>query len=170
MPGFRPGIHVLTPRNDQRRGWPDKPGHTADQKNWRLCPNKQRFCPSYSSPGALGLCCKNFYKCAPLNGYLALAILTITTTCIGSTWGLHFKVFALIPAIVSGFPAILVVGIVYADSAWTALLVAFLNTTALQLGYLAGAVVCHCVANSRARKDIAGSRGTTDTERFSRGL
>src|SRR6201996_8473361 len=40
MPGFMPGIHVLLSLANERRGWPDKPGHDATES---MPPNLKRL-------------------------------------------------------------------------------------------------------------------------------
>ena len=74
---------------------------------------------------------------------------------IGALLGLRFRVFILVPAIVIGSATILSVGIARSDSIWPTLLATALAITALQVGYLSGAVVHFSIAKARSREDSA---------------
>ena len=74
---------------------------------------------------------------------------------IGALLGLRFRVFILVPAVVIGSATILSVGIARSDSIWPTLLATVLAITALQVGYLSGAVVHFSIAKARGRKNSA---------------
>jgi hypothetical protein len=74
---------------------------------------------------------------------------------IGALLGLRFKVFVLIVPIIIGFAAILGVGIASGNSAGFIMFVAFLGLTALQMGYVSGAVIGCFAVKPRAPKDAA---------------
>jgi hypothetical protein len=74
---------------------------------------------------------------------------------IGAILGLRFTVFALIAPIIIGFAAIVAIGIAAGSSVGLILFVVFLGLTALQLGYVAGAVIVCFATRPHARKDSA---------------
>jgi len=76
---------------------------------------------------------------------------------IGALLGLRFRVFILVPAIVLASATILSVGMARSDSTWPTLLATVLAITALQVGYLSGAVVHFSIAKVRGREDSARS-------------
>ena len=84
-------------------------------------------------------------------------MLAMMTLLIGALLGLRFRVFILVPAIVVGSAAILSVGMARSDGIWPTLLAMLLAITALQVGYLSGAVIQFLVAKARVSKN---SRGT----------
>ena len=75
----------------------------------------------------------------------------------GALLGLRFRVFILVPAVVMSSATILGVGIADGDSIWHTLLAAVLSITALQVGYLSGAVLYSSIAKARARKNSAAT-------------
>ena len=84
-------------------------------------------------------------------------MLVMTALLTGALLGLRFKAFILVPAVVIGSATVLIVGIARSDSIWPTLLAAVLVITALQMGYLSGAVVHFSIAKTRARKDSAAT-------------
>ena len=73
---------------------------------------------------------------------------------IGAILGLRYKVLILIPAFVLSSVAIFGTGMARSDNPSSILLTVFLAITALQMGYIAGALICSLVAKTRARKDL----------------
>ena len=73
---------------------------------------------------------------------------------IGAILGLRYKVLILVPAFVISSVAIFGTGMARSDSPSSILLTVFLAITALQMGYMAGALICSIVAKTRARKDL----------------
>jgi hypothetical protein len=88
-------------------------------------------------------------------------ILSVTATAffIGAMLGLRFKVCVLIIFIIVGLAAILGVGIASESGAGFILLVEFLGLTALQMGYLTGAVIGCFAVKPRAPKEPTGIIG-----------
>ena len=86
-----------------------------------------------------------------------MTIMTLVTMAalIGAILGLRFKVLILVPAFVISSVAIFGTGIAHSDNPRSMLLTVFLAITALQLGYMAGALICSIVAKTRARKDLS---------------
>ena len=84
-------------------------------------------------------------------------MLVMTALLTGALLGLRFKAFILVPAVVIGSATVLIVGIARSDSIWPTLLAAALAVTALQMGYLCGAVVHFSIAKTRARKGSAAT-------------
>ena len=74
---------------------------------------------------------------------------------IGAILGLRFRVVVLIAPIIIGFVAIVAVGIAFGSGAGFILFVVFLGLTALQLGYVAGAVIGCFATKSHVREDSA---------------
>jgi hypothetical protein len=70
----------------------------------------------------------------------AMMLLTMISTLVGAVFGLRFKVLIILPAIGCALPIIFGIGLIRGDDAWSILLAMVLATTALQLGYLFGAV------------------------------
>jgi hypothetical protein len=82
------------------------------------------------------------------------ATLMITAAIIiGAVLGLRFKVSILVPVFLISSAAIFGTGIAHGEKPLSILLVAFLATTTLQMGYLAGAFIQLVVAKIRVRKD-----------------
>ena len=73
---------------------------------------------------------------------------------IGAILGLRYKVLILVPAFVLSSVAIFGTGMARSDNPSSILLTVFLAITALQMGYMAGALICSIVAKTRARKDL----------------
>ena len=73
---------------------------------------------------------------------------------IGAILGLRYKVLILVPAFVLSSVAIFGTGMARSDNPSSILLTVFLAITALQMGYIAGALICSIVAKTRARKDL----------------
>ena len=86
-----------------------------------------------------------------------MTMLAMTAMLIGAMLGMRFKVFILVPAIVTGSAAILGIGTAYNNSLWSILLSMVLAITALQMGYLGGAIIRFVSAVARVvRKDPPG--------------
>ena len=75
-----------------------------------------------------------------LSGAAAMAILIPSLLLIGLMLGARFKVLIMIPAIGSGFIAVLAAGIAHNDSASAILLALARVWTCLQIGYLGGII------------------------------
>ena len=69
-----------------------------------------------------------------------MLLLAMISTLVGAVFGLRFKVLIMLPAIGCALPLILGIGLTRGDDAWSILLAMVLAATALQLGYLFGAV------------------------------
>ncbi len=65
----------------------------------------------------------------------------MTIALTGALLGLHFKVFVLIPVLLIGLTASILIGIAGHADFWSILLVAIVTITALQAGFLGGAAV-----------------------------
>lgn len=81
------------------------------------------------------------------------AMFALTAFLIGAALGLRFKVFVLIVPVVIGLAAIFGIGIAFGSSAGFIMLVVFLGLTALQMGYVVGAVIGCFAVKPRAEKD-----------------
>jgi hypothetical protein len=88
-----------------------------------------------------------------------MTMFTITAVLIGAALGQRFKVFILVPAIVIGSAAGLGFGMAQNSNLWSVLLIIALTITALQMGYLGGAVIRFVVAGSRVGRDSSGTIG-----------
>ena len=84
-----------------------------------------------------------------------MTMLAMTAMLIGALLGLRFKVLILVPAIIIG-SATLGIGMAHSNSLWFTLLAMVLAITALQMGYLGGAVIRFVSAGARVRKDAPG--------------
>jgi hypothetical protein len=84
-----------------------------------------------------------------------LMTLVTTVALIGAILGLRFKVLVLVPAFVISSVAIFGTEKAHSDNPSSILLTVLLAITALQMGYLAGALICSLVAKTRARKDLS---------------
>ena len=82
-----------------------------------------------------------------------ITTLVMTAAIIGAIFGLRFKVSILVPVFLISAAAIFGMGIALGEKPLPILLAAFLATTTLQMGYLAGAVMQLVVSKIRARKD-----------------
>ena len=82
-----------------------------------------------------------------------MTMLSMTAMLIGALLGLRFKVLILVPAIIIGSAATLGIGMAHSNSLWFTLLAMVLAITALQMGYLGGAVIRFINAGTRVRKD-----------------
>jgi len=85
-----------------------------------------------------------------------MMMLSMMAIIIGALLGLRFKVLILVPAIVIGAVTTLGIGMAHGASVWVTLLAAILTITALQMGYLGGAVTRFVIAGVRVRKDSSG--------------
>jgi hypothetical protein len=85
-----------------------------------------------------------------------MTLLAMTAMLIGALLGLRFKVLILVPAIVIGSAATLGIGMAHSNSLWFTLLAMVLAITALQMGYLGGAIIRFVIAGARVRKDAPG--------------
>jgi len=86
---------------------------------------------------------------------MIIVAFAVTVFLIGAILGLRFRIVALIAPIIVGFVAIVAVGIASGNGAVLILFVVFLGLTALQLGYVAGAVIGCFAIKSRAREESA---------------
>jgi hypothetical protein len=86
-----------------------------------------------------------------------MTMCAMTAILIGAVLGLRFKVLILAPAIVFGSAATLGIGMAHSHSIWFVSLAIVLAITALQLGYLAGAVIRFVIAGIRVRKGLLGT-------------
>ena len=84
-----------------------------------------------------------------------ITTLVTTAALIGAILGLRYKVLILVPAFIISSVAIFGTGMARSDNPLSILLTVFLATTALQMGYMAGALICSIVAKTRARKDLS---------------
>ena len=87
--------------------------------------------------------------------------LVTTAALIGAILGLRFKVLTLVPAFVISSVAMFGAG--YNDSPSSILPTVFLVITALQMGYMAGALIYSIVAKTRARKDLSSVIAVTQS-------
>jgi hypothetical protein len=78
-----------------------------------------------------------------------LTMLATTAILIGALLGLRFKVLILVPAIVFSSAATLGIGMAHSSSVWLVAFAMVLAITALQMGYLAGAVIHFVIAGMR---------------------
>jgi len=85
-----------------------------------------------------------------------IIVFAATVFLIGATLGLRFKVFILIVPIIIGLVAIVGVGIASGNGVGFILFVAFLGLTALQMGYVAGAVIGCFALKPRAPENPSG--------------
>jgi hypothetical protein len=90
----------------------------------------------------------------------------VTAFLIGAILGLRFKVFILIPVAIVSFAAIAGVGFAYGSSPGFILFVVLLGVTAVQFGYVVGAVLGSFVVTSRTQNDAPAI--TAVTPRLSR--
>ncbi len=81
----------------------------------------------------------------------------MTALLIGALLGLRFQVSILVPAIVMGSSVILSLGMAHSHSFWPTLLATVLAITALQIGYVGGAVIRFVIVEARVRKDTAAT-------------
>ena len=84
-----------------------------------------------------------------------MTLLVMPAMLIGAMLGLRFKVLILVPAIVIGSAATLGAGMTHSNSLWSILLAMVLVISALQIGYLGGAVI-RFVSGARVHKDSPG--------------
>jgi hydrogenase/urease accessory protein HupE len=88
----------------------------------------------------------------------------VTALFIGAMVGLRFNVFVLVPAVVIGSVAILGIGMAHSNNLWLSLLAMVVAITALQIGYLVGAVIYVVIARTHFRKNsqeaIAAKQGS----------
>jgi hypothetical protein len=85
--------------------------------------------------------------------HMIIVTFAATAFLIGAILGLRFKVFVLIVPIVIGLAAVVGVGIASGSGAGFIMFVAFLGLTALQMGYVTGAVIGCFAVKPRAPKD-----------------
>ena len=86
---------------------------------------------------------------------MIIVAFAVTVFLIGAILGLRFRVVVLIAPVIVGFVAIVAVGIASGNGAGFILFVVFLGLTALQLGYVAGAVIGCFATKSHVREDSA---------------
>jgi hypothetical protein len=86
-----------------------------------------------------------------------MTMLATTAILIGAVLGLRYKVLILVPATIFGSAATLGIGMAQMNSVWLVPLAMVLAITALQVGYLAGAVINFVIAGARARKGLHGT-------------
>ena len=82
-----------------------------------------------------------------------MTMFTMTAVLIGALLGQRFKVLILFPAIVIGLATILGFGMAQNSNLSSTLLLMALTITALQMGYLGGAVIRFVAAGARVRRD-----------------
>ena len=82
-----------------------------------------------------------------------MTMFTMTAVLIGALLGQRFKVLILFPAIVIGLATILGFGMAQNSNLSSTLLLMALTITALQMGYLGGAVIRFVAAGTRVRRD-----------------
>ena len=82
---------------------------------------------------------------------MTILVFAVAAFLAGALLGLCLKVFLLLPVAGLSLAAIIAVGPTYENSIGFALFVLFLGITALQMGYLLGAVVRVYVADAQAR-------------------
>jgi len=78
--------------------------------------------------------------------------ITATWFLLGCGLGLRFKVLILGPAVTSAMLGAAVVGIARGDEYWSVVVAMILSGTAVQIGYLAGAIARDRIASVRARR------------------
>jgi hypothetical protein len=86
-----------------------------------------------------------------------MTMFAMTAVLIGALLGQRFKVLILVPAIVVGLATVLGFGMAQNGNLWSTLTVMALTITALQLGYLGGAVIRFVVAGARVGRDSPGT-------------
>ncbi len=89
-------------------------------------------------------------------------IATILSFVLGAVLGLRFKVFVLLPAILSGLVVCVGVGIARAADFWPMVLTMIIDSAAFQLGYLSANALLFFIGAGRsllARSDGAVHRG-----------
>jgi hypothetical protein len=86
---------------------------------------------------------------------MIIVTFAVTVFLIGAILGLRFRVVVLIAPFIVGFVAIVTIGIASGSGVGFILFVVFLGLTALQLGYVAGAVIGCFATKSPAREDSA---------------
>ncbi|HUL90519.1 MAG TPA: hypothetical protein VLU23_20340 [Pseudolabrys sp.] len=84
---------------------------------------------------------------------MIIAMFALTVFLIGGVLGLRFKVFVLVAPIIVGIAAIFIIGLAFGSSAGFTLFIIFLGITALQMGYVAGAVIGCFAVKPRAEKE-----------------
>jgi hypothetical protein len=68
-------------------------------------------------------------------------MLAMSAALMGTVLGLRFKVFALVPAVLIGLTASILIGIAHHDGLWATVEVAAVTISALQAGYLGGTAI-----------------------------
>ena len=86
-----------------------------------------------------------------------MTILAMTALLIGALLGLRFQVSILVPAIVIGSAVIFSLDMAHSHSLLPTLLTTVLAITALQIGYVGGAVIRFVIVEARVRKDTAAT-------------
>lgn len=76
----------------------------------------------------------------------------LAMTAIGIGLGLRFKAFVLVPAIAISSIVNFAIDLGHVDSFWSILPATIFSITALQIGYLGGAIARFSLARVRARK------------------
>jgi hypothetical protein len=66
--------------------------------------------------------------------------LILASLCIGAAAGLRLRVFVLFPLIFFCLVAVTTLGLAQNQSCWSIIVMSFVGSTCLQLGYLGGAV------------------------------
>jgi hypothetical protein len=67
--------------------------------------------------------------------------LAVIGIAVGIVLGLRYKILILVPAVLFAMTVAVVIGVARADSVWSIVLMTSAVVTAVQLGYLAGAVI-----------------------------
>ena len=88
---------------------------------------------------------------------MIIAMFALTVFLIGGVLGLRFKVLVLVAPIIVGIAAIFIIGLSFGSDAGFILFVIFLGITALQMGYVAGAVIGCFAVKPRAEKELSSN-------------
>jgi hypothetical protein len=103
----------------------------------------------------------------PFYGRLAMTTtLAMTAILIGAMLGLRFTAPILARAFVVGPATALAVGLAYGESLWSILLAMVLTITALQMGYLGGAVIRFTIEGGAHPQDFASDQRGLATARL----
>lgn len=88
-----------------------------------------------------------------------MAIALGISVLIGTAIGLHFNVFVLIAAVVLALVSTAAIGTAHGDQMWSVVLTMVVVAAALQISYLAGAVIREAVVGFvRPRRTLAGAQ------------
>ena len=85
-----------------------------------------------------------------------MTMVAMTFVLIGAMLGLRIKVFVLLPIIISNSMVIFDIGFALDSGIWSIVLAAVVIITALEIGYLVGAVIYFAVTMARVRGEMSG--------------